>query len=67
MPDIDNLSDRLMGELLSDDVDVLMVVKFSIDPPDEAIERVMRKMDREIDMANGRPSNHHGSNPRRSK
>jgi hypothetical protein len=61
-----DISDEIMEELFSD-ADCIMCVKFSIDPPDEAIERVMHTMDREIKTATSRPSNHHGSNPRRSK
>jgi hypothetical protein len=61
------IGDELMSELFSDDCDGLMIVKLRAYSPEEAIERVMRNMDREINMANGRPSNHHGSNPRRRK
>jgi hypothetical protein len=62
MPDIDDIWD--------DDEDMLshpMGVKFRIAQPDEQIEQAMRNMDREIKTATSRPSNHHGSNPRRSK
>ena len=58
---------ELIGRFLSDDDDGFMIVKIRAYSPDEVIEQALRVMDREIDMANGRPSNHHGSNPRRSK
>ena len=62
MPDIEDIWD--------DDEDMLshpMGVVFRIAQPDEEIEQAMRNMDREIKTATSRPSNHHGSNPRRSK
>jgi hypothetical protein len=62
MPDID--------EIWDDDKDMLlhsMDVVFRVTPQDNDIEILMRNMDRETRTANGRPSNHHGSNPRRRK
>jgi hypothetical protein len=62
MPDIDDIWD--------DEEDMLshpMGVVFRITPEDEKIEQIIRNMDREIKTATSRPSNHHGSNPRRSK
>jgi hypothetical protein len=44
-----------------------MKVVFRITPEDEKIDVLIRNMDREMKTANNRPSNHHGSNPRRSK
>ena len=62
MADIDDIWD--------DDEDMLlhsMDVVFRVTPQDNDIELLMRNMDREATTANSRPSNHHGSNPRRRK
>jgi hypothetical protein len=64
MPDIDDIWD--------DDEDMLLHpisrdVVFCVTPRDRDIELLIRNMDREAKTANSRPSNHHGSNPRRSK
>jgi hypothetical protein len=62
MPDVDDIWDYDEDMLLHP-----MGVVFRIARPDEEIEQAMRNMDREIKTATSRPSNHHGSNPRRSK
>ena len=62
MPDIDDIWD--------DDEDMLshtVGVVFRVTPQDEEIGLLIRNMDREIKTETSRPSNHHGSNPRRSK
>jgi hypothetical protein len=63
---MDDISDELINELFADDSDE-PVFEIRLSPPDEAIERVLRNMDRDMETANNRPSNHHGSNPRRRK
>jgi hypothetical protein len=53
-------------DLFSDDCDGMMrVYTYTEEIPN--VENLMRKMDRLEKSVNGRPSNHHGSNPRRSK
>jgi hypothetical protein len=62
MPDIDDIwGDE--EDMISHTMDVV----FCVTPRDRDIELLMRNMDREMKTANNRPSNHHGSNPRRRK
>mgnify|MGYP003655433620 CR=1 FL=1 len=55
----------LYSDYILDEWDCVMelyVVSF-----DDNLERELRIMDRDTKIINNRPSNHHGSNPRRSK
>jgi hypothetical protein len=62
MPDIDDIWDD-DEDMISHTFDVV----FCVTPQDRDIEMLVRNMEREIKTENSRPSNHHGSNPRRSK
>jgi hypothetical protein len=53
-------------DLFSDDCDGMVRVYIKKEEIPN-VEILMRKMDRLEETVNGRPSNHHGSNPRRSK
>jgi hypothetical protein len=63
----EKISNEMMDDIFSDIRDDVMGIRITIERPDEMLEQAMRNIGRHIKAVDSRPSNHHGSNPKRKR